>query len=332
MNQEQSYNPYMQQEPKKNAAYFRARAREALKHCYWYAVLAFLLASLLGGVVTSGSSVSFNVEDNDLFETEIYFTNEEIELIENGDFSALLDKIPFSPYFWIAIIGFALVTSLLFSIFVSSPIKLGYQRYHLNVVDGNGRGVRVLFSYFARGYGKSIGVSILYSLLMFALSLPLLAVFLVMIFPSLISFAIVLIQADGMVQIPELVMQKAMQLLLSILICIAVAIVTAIVQTVIQCRYAFCFMILAEYPELGVLDAFRNSASLMKGKKWKYFCLQFSFIGWHILSAFTCGLGEIFLTPYIQTANAVFYDEIANRAAARETEFPSLDPDDYAAD
>jgi hypothetical protein len=43
----------------------------------------------------------------------------------------------------------------------------------------------------------------------------------------------------------------------------------------------------------------------------------------------TCGIGVFFLSPYMYAADAAFYDDIANRAAARETEFPSVDPNDY---
>ena len=93
------------------------------------------------------------------------------------------------------------------------------------------------------------------------------------------------------------------------------------------------FLILAEYPEISAIDALRNSASLMRGNKWRLFCLQISFIGWVLLAGCcTCGIGVMFLTPYMSAANAAFYDDIANRAAARETEFPSLDPNDYIAD
>ena len=91
-------------------------------------------------------------------------------------------------------------------------------------------------------------------------------------------------------------------------------------------------MILAEYPEMRAVDALRNSAMLMKGRKWSFFCLQLSFIGWYLLSALTAFVGLIFLMPYIHTVDATYYDEIANRSAAREAEFPSLDPDDYVAE
>ena len=40
-------------------------------------------------------------------------------------------------------------------------------------------------------------------------------------------------------------------------------------------------------------------------------------------------VGSYVLSAYEITSTAAFYDDITNRAAARETEFPSLDPDDY---
>ena len=53
-------------------------------------------------------------------------------------------------------------------------------------------------------------------------------------------------------------------------------------------------------------------------------------IGWILLACLTCGIGFLFLTPYMQTARVAFYHDIANREAASDVEFPSLDPDDYS--
>ena len=132
---------------------------------------------------------------------------------------------------------------------------------------------------------------------------------------------------------PLIVTDALITLALVSLVFFVVAIATSILQIWLQYRYAFCFMILAEYPELSVRDAFRNSATLMRGNKWRFFCLQLSFLGWILLATFcTCGIGAIFLTPYREAANAAFYDEITNRTAAKETEFPSLNPDDYSPD
>lgn len=75
-------------------------------------------------------------------------------------------------------------------------------------------------------------------------------------------------------------------------------------------RYDLTPYILAEHPEMGALEAIRESGRLMRGNKWRLFCLQLSFFGWALLSAFTMGIGTLWLTPYIQTATAAFYEDI----------------------
>ena len=69
--------------------------------------------------------------------------------------------------------------------------------------------------------------------------------------------------------------------------------------------------------------------ALMKGNKWRYFCLQFSFTGWLLLSCCTCGIGFLFVSPYMYAASTAFYNEVSGRDTAKEVEFPSLNPDDY---
>jgi uncharacterized membrane protein len=43
------------------------------------------------------------------------------------------------------------------------------------------------------------------------------------------------------------------------------------------------FFIIADNPNIGAVDALRTSHEIMRGKKWKYFCLQCRFIGWSFL-------------------------------------------------
>lgn len=78
--------------------------------------------------------------------------------------------------------------------------------------------------------------------------------------------------------------------------------------------YAMVPYLMAEFPELRVMDAIRESKRLMKGNKWRLFCLHMSFFGWMFLSAFTLGIGYLWLTPYMQTAEAVFYMEVTGRS------------------
>lgn len=54
----------------------------------------------------------------------------------------------------------------------------------------------------------------------------------------------------------------------------------------------------------------RESQALMKGHKLDLFILELSFIGWHFLSVFTMGLLYLWLTPYINMANVVFYENL----------------------
>lgn len=95
-----------------------------------------------------------------------------------------------------------------------------------------------------------------------------------------------------------------------------------------------------EFP--SSLDCIRESKELMRGSKWDRFCLDFSFIGWYLLVAFTFGIAAIWVTPYVETAKAVFYENITNGHFREEAgaekpysqeqvaEQAGLDPDDFS--
>ncbi len=74
--------------------------------------------------------------------------------------------------------------------------------------------------------------------------------------------------------------------------------------------YAMAYYILCDNPEIGVNEAITRSKAMMRGNKWKLFCLSCRFIGWMLLSILTCGIGYLFLMPYIQVSIAHFYDDI----------------------
>jgi uncharacterized membrane protein len=54
---------------------------------------------------------------------------------------------------------------------------------------------------------------------------------------------------------------------------------------------------------------------MMHGNKWRLFCLELSFIGWGILCLLTCGIGFLWLSPYMFQAEAAMYHEISGREA-----------------
>ena len=74
--------------------------------------------------------------------------------------------------------------------------------------------------------------------------------------------------------------------------------------------YSMTPFILDENPELTPVEAIHRSRMMMKGHKFDLFWLYLSFIGWGILCLFTAGIGFLWLVPYVQTAEAAFYEEV----------------------
>ena len=72
-------------------------------------------------------------------------------------------------------------------------------------------------------------------------------------------------------------------------------------------EYMLIPYLLADNPQMDREEAFAKSKEMMDGNKWSLFCLDFSFIGWMILSACTFGIGDLFLNPYTHMATAHFY-------------------------
>lgn len=86
--------------------------------------------------------------------------------------------------------------------------------------------------------------------------------------------------------------------------------------------YAMSTYILADNPEMKQSEARKASMAMMEGNKWRLFCLHFSFIGWHILGALTGGILYIWIMPYMQAANAAFYEDLKSRnAVTAEAEY-----------
>lgn len=74
--------------------------------------------------------------------------------------------------------------------------------------------------------------------------------------------------------------------------------------------YALTPYILEENPDLSANEAIDHSRAMMKGHKFDLFYLYLSFIGWFLLSFLTLGIGFIWLIPYMNTAQAAFYEDV----------------------
>lgn len=79
---------------------------------------------------------------------------------------------------------------------------------------------------------------------------------------------------------------------------------------IVSCGFAMTFFIMMDDPNISGIDAMSESWNMMRGHKWDLFCLWFRFIGWILLSIITCGIGFIFLQPYITVAQMNFYRKL----------------------
>ena len=325
---------------------FRRRAKQALKGFWLMAAVVTLLAAILGGVsvgggVSIGTGGSFNFDlgnaNNSDAETEYVsiLTPEEAEAFEealaNLDFATMAeffgDEYPIVAIILSSFVAIIVISSLvLFALqmFVSSPIKVGYQKFCLNVLDGDegGIGIDPLFERFSRGYLKTVGLNFLHTLIMGLTTIPM-------------YLGLIIGGAQFIGTLPELLSSTTPEAtLISFFTFLGLTYLGGLVSIAISIpvsyMYSMAHLIMADYPGVGAVEALRLSRQMMKGNKWRLFCLDFSFIGWGLLAACcTCFIGFYFLTPFQHVAHAAFYEEISNRRASSDVEFPSVDPEDY---
>lgn len=237
----------------KYASDFRSIARNALTGKWGTAVIAGLLASLLGAIGSGGPEVKFEIKDSGA-SLNFLFANQQIFSTSDGwlpELNALI--VGGAIYMMIA----AIVTAVLLFV-LGSVISLGYSRFNLNLVDRQKEAeLGILFGYFPHWKNAAMA-KLLETVYVFLWSL-------LFIIPGIMA----------------------------------------------AYSYAMTDYILAEHPEMAPGEALSRSKEMMSGNRWRLFCLQFSFIGWAILSALTLGIGNLWLNPYKQAATAAFYREVS---------------------
>lgn len=90
--------------------------------------------------------------------------------------------------------------------------------------------------------------------------------------------------------------------------------------------YSMSWYILADTPQMGANAARKRSMELMRGNKWRLFCLHCSFIGWLLLCILTLGILTLWIAPYLQTAQAEFYRDLIAERDADGTNPPAAAP------
>lgn len=74
--------------------------------------------------------------------------------------------------------------------------------------------------------------------------------------------------------------------------------------------YAMTPYIMVDHPEYSCKEAIKESEKMMTGHKFDLFWLYLSFIGWFLLAILTAGIGLFWLIPYVENAQAAFYQDL----------------------
>ena len=304
----------------------RRIARQNQNKHYWWAVLVTLVAALLGGAgaMLGGPQLNFNIN----FSFPADFGG-----FYGSDPDAVFSQIEtlwrqLLPWFGV-IAAIASITSVIAiaSIVLAGPVCWGYSRYCLQMHDGECTApFQTLFSGFQH-FGKTLGLYWWITLKVFLWEL---IAFGAMFVCMLIAIPVMVVTFTNTPS--YLYADSILELLPMIRILSAVLLVVYFAALIPAFRaaysYSMAFYLMVENPNLRVTDAVRCSINLMRGHKWRLFCLDLSFIGWDILNALTFGiLGLLFLNPYQQFARTAFYRDLvkadpASRLWANAAPYP----------
>ena len=91
---------------------------------------------------------------------------------------------------------------------------------------------------------------------------------------------------------------------------IGLLIIGYIITLPFELQYIIYQIIAVDRMDLDAKQVAKETVKLMNGNRLKYIGLMLSFVGWDILCIFTCGIGFIFLIPYIQTSKICFYESL----------------------
>ena len=95
-------------------------------------------------------------------------------------------------------------------------------------------------------------------------------------------------------------------------------IITVSILTVVGCivlifvsiGFSQAMFLLADYDDIGPMQALKESLNIMNGHKRQYLLLNLSFIGYFLLTLMTCYIAFLWVYPYLMMTHAFFYRSI----------------------
>ncbi len=273
----------------------KMRARECLRRYYWPAFVVSLVTAFLG------SGINVRVMNN---------SNATVENSHMAEVPGIplpqIEKIPI-PNFHSKelglitglLLGTALLVALavfLFGVFVAPVLEVGGRRFYMESRSiGQSAGVGKLAWGFSNHYLGIVWTMFVRGFLISAVECLGVLVFGVPVLFYLFTS-------------PDRALLTILTLGLPVILAGAVGAMLGGIYL------AYCYhlvpYILSEAPGLRAMEVLRLSKKMMRGHKFRTFILELSFLGWLFLGMLCCGVGMLFVLPYIDATMAELYAEL----------------------
>lgn len=176
-----------------------------------------------------------------------------------------------------------MVVRLIISL-ISSLFTVGSYFFYLNICRGRTYTINNLFAAFKMNPDRFLIVSLIVQLPALLIQLPVIAA------PAAVTVGDALhisIQTAGY------------------------SILAYIVSVFFSIFFELAYFLMLDFPEMDAIPAMKISTALMRGNKLRYlYIMVLSFIGWHILGAFSLEIGYFWITPYITMTMTYFYCDV----------------------
>lgn len=266
-----------------SGAALKAKAKSALVGKYG----KYILASLVVGLITIAVQYAITLMALLFFSMcivmgEALFSGRSMEEI-----MVLTNDIDYMQPYAVLFSGFNYVLQIGVSIF-TTVFTVGVCLFCLNLACGRELKISDVFYGFRHQMGKSLKLSAVLVLVNQLCYLP----------ANLVS---------GLIRI------KAPGILIFVMLLLFIG--CSAIYIPISLSISQMFLLLLDFPGYKAKELIKLSAHIMKGHKWRLFCIQLSFLPLMFLSILTLGIGNLWLTPYMNITYTFFF---LNLMQARE--------------
>lgn len=272
----------------KNIYELKKEGLQSLKGRWGIAILVCLIAA----IITEGLSIYARISTiSDVFSKGLFSSLINLDFLSEGiGTSSIMLRLDF-----------------LVSLLLGGTITYGLNSFFLNLTRNENPQIENLFSgfkYFEKNFLIQLVIGIFNIIWTIIVFIPIISIGLITIIGSFSSYS-------GLTELEQMHWNARREILI---IMVVLFIIAFIIVELIVLRYALVFYIHNDIRDASVMDCINYSKEMMRGHKYRLLLLNLSFIGWHILSILTLGIGYIWLRPYIFATRAGFYNDLKQKS------------------